>query len=74
MIYNPNAVVTHYQGVTTKKIQTKSVWMFTQSMMKFFKKHFWNDYNIFQRTFWTILIYGNFFLKYIKILMVKKNG
>lgn len=74
VIYNPNAVVTHYQGVTTKKIQTKSVWMFTQSMMKFFKKHFWNDYNIFQRTFWTILIYGNFFLKYIKILMVKKNG
>lgn len=74
VIYNPNAVVTHYQGVTTKKIQTKSVWIFTQSMMKFFKKHFWNDYNIFQRTFWTILIYGNFFLKYIKILMVKKNG
>lgn len=68
VIYNPNAVVTHYQGVTTKKIQTKSVWIFTQSMMKFFKKHFWNDYNIFQRTFWTVLIWCNYFLKYIKVV------
>ena len=64
-VYNPNAVITHYQGVTTKKIQIKSIWIFTQSMMKFFKKHFWNDYNIFQKAFWTILIYGNFFLKLI---------
>lgn len=62
-IYNPNAVITHYQGVTTKKIKVKSIWIFTQSMMKFFKKHFWNKYNIFQKTFWTVLIYGNFFLK-----------
>lgn len=65
IIYNPNAVVTHYKGVTTNKIKIKSIWIFTQSMMKFFKKHFWNDYNIFQKTFWTILIYGNFFLKLI---------
>ena len=62
-VYNPNAVVTHYQGVTTKKIKVKSIWIFTQSMMKFFKKHFWNDYNIFQKAFWTALIYWNFFLK-----------
>lgn len=67
VIYNPNAVVTHYQGVSTKKIQAKSVWIFTQSMMKFFKKHFWNDYNIFQKAFWTTLIYGNFVLKYVKV-------
>ena len=40
VVYNPNAVVTHYQGVTTKRIQTKSVLIFTQSMLKFFKKHF----------------------------------
>lgn len=64
-IYNPNAEITHYQGVTTKKIKVKSIWIFTQSMMKFFKKHFWNDYNIFQKAFWTTLIYGNFFLKLI---------
>lgn len=62
-IYNPNAIITHYQGVTTKKIKIKSIWIFTQSMMKFFKKHFWNDYNIFQKAFWSVLIYGNFFLK-----------
>ena len=62
-IYNPNAVITHYQGITTKKVKLKSIWIFTQSMMKFFKKHFWNDYNIFQKIFWTVLIYGNFFLK-----------
>lgn len=65
IIYNPNAVVTHYQGVTTKKVKIKSIWIFTQSMMKFFKKHFWNKYNIFQKIFWTILIYSNFFLKVI---------
>ena len=63
-VYNPNAEITHYQGVTTKKIKVKSIWIFTQSMMKFFKKHFWNRYNILQRAFWTLLIYGNFFLKY----------
>lgn len=65
IVYNPNAEITHYQGVTTKKIKVKSIWIFTQSMMKFFKKHFWNDYNIFQKAFWTILIYGNFFLKLV---------
>ena len=65
IVYNPNAEITHYQGVTTKKIKVKSIWIFTQSMMKFFKKHFWNDYNIFQKAFWTVLIYGNFFLKLV---------
>ena len=69
VIYNPNAVVTHYQGVTTKKIQAKSVLFFTQSMMKFFKKHFWNDYNILQKVFWVVLIWGNFFLKFIKLVL-----
>ena len=68
-IYNPNAVITHYQGVTTKKIKIKSIWIFTQSMMKFFKKHFWKNYNIFQKVFWIILIYGNFLLKYIKSIL-----
>ena len=63
IIYNPEAVVTHYQGVTTNKLKVKSIWIFTQSMMKFFKKHFWSDYNIFQKAYWTLLIYGNFFLK-----------
>lgn len=72
VVYNPFAVVTHYQGVTTKKIQAKSVLIFTQSMMKFFKKHFWNNYNIFQKAFWTTLIWGNFILKYIKLTI--KNG
>lgn len=65
IIYNPNAEVTHIGGVTTKKIKIRSIWIFTESMMKFFKKHFWNDYNIFQKAFWTVLIYGNFFLKLI---------
>lgn len=73
VVYNPNAVVTHYQGVTTKKNQAKSVLIFTQSMMKFFKKHFWNDYNIFQKSFWVVLIWGNFVLKYIKVLAKKEN-
>lgn len=63
IIYNPNAIVTHIGGVTTKKIKVKSIWIFTQSMMKFFKKHFWQRYNILQKIFWATLIYGNFFLK-----------
>ena len=63
VIYNPNSVVTHYKGATTKQIQVKATWIFTQSMMKFFKKHFWPNYNIFQKAFWSTLIYGNFFLK-----------
>ncbi len=63
VIYNPNSKVFHYKGITTSKVKIKSIWIFTQSMMKFFKKHFWKDYNIFQKIFWSILIYGNFFLK-----------
>lgn len=63
IIYNPNAVVTHIGGVTTKKIKIKSIWIFTESMMKFFRKHFWQRYNILQKAFWATLIYGNFFLK-----------
>ena len=65
IIYNPNTIITHYKGVTTSKVKVKSIWIFTQSMMKFFKKHFWNDYNIFQKIFWTTLIYGNFVLKLV---------
>ena len=65
-IYNPNAEVTHIGGVTTKSVQVKAIWIFTQSMMKFFKKHFWNDYNFIQKAFWTTLIYGNFVLKCVK--------
>lgn len=67
VIYNPEAKILHYGGVTTTKVKAKSVWYFTQSMMKFFKKYFWNDYNIFQKVFWTILIYSNFLLKYTKL-------
>ncbi|MBE7711519.1 MAG: glycosyltransferase family 2 protein [Cyanobacteria bacterium SIG31] len=65
-VYNPNAIVTHVGGVTTRAVQVKTIWIFTQSMMKFFKKHFWNDYNFVQKAFWTTLIYGNFVLKYVK--------
>lgn len=65
-VYNPNAVVTHIGGVTTKAVQVKAIWIFTESMMKFFKKHFWNNYNFIQKAFWTTLIYGNFVLKYVK--------
>lgn len=72
IIYNPNAKVIHYQGVTTKKIELKSVLIFTKSMEKFFKKHFWKRYNIFQKAFWITLIWGNFLLKFIqKKLFVK---
>ena len=65
VVYNPNSTVVHYKGATTRKIQIKANWIFTQSMMKFFKKHFWNNYSFFQKIFWTILIYGNFILKCI---------
>ena len=69
IVYNPNAIVTHYQGVTTKKIKIKSIFIFTQSMEKFFKKHFWKRYNFIQKLFWLTLIWGNFGLKYIKGLL-----
>lgn len=73
IIYNPNAVITHYQGVTTKKIKVKSIWIFTQSMMKFFRKHFWQRYNPVQKAFWTVLIYGNFFLKCFISIFIKNS-
>ena len=72
IVYNPNAVVTHYQGVTTKKVKLKSVLMFTQSMEKFFRKHFWKKYNILQKFFWLTLIWGNFALKYLLLSGQKK--
>lgn len=66
IVYNPNAIVTHIGGVTTKKIKIKSIFIFTQSMEKFFKKHFWKRYNFIQKLFWLTLIWGNFGLKYLK--------
>lgn len=66
IVYNPSAVVTHIGGVTTKKIKIKSIYIFTQSMEKFFKKHFWKRYNFVQKAFWLILIWGNFGLKLFK--------
>ena len=63
IVYNPNAIVTHIGGVTTKKIKIKSIYIFTQSMEKFFKKHFWQKYNFIQKAFWLTLIWGNFGLK-----------
>ena len=66
IIYNPNAIVTHIGGVTTKRIKIKSIYIFTQSMEKFFKKHFWERYNFLQKAFWLFLIWGNFILKYLK--------
>lgn len=71
IVYNPNAVVTHIGGVTTKKIKIKSIYIFTQSMEKFFKKHFWKRYNFVQKAFWLILIWGNFGLKYIQSVIRK---
>lgn len=66
IVYNPNAIVIHIGGVTTKKIKIKSIYIFTQSMEKFFKKHFWEKYNFIQKAFWLTLIWGNFGLKYLK--------
>lgn len=66
IVYNPNAIVTHIGGVTTKRIKIKSIYIFTQSMEKFFKKHFWEKYNFIQKVFWLTLIWGNFGLKCIK--------
>ncbi len=74
IIYYPNAVITHIGGVTTKNIKIKSNWIFTNSMLKFFKKHFWNKYNIIQKTFWILLIYGNFFLKCTLIFVKGKRS
>lgn len=64
IVYNPNTIVTHIGGVTTKRIKIKSIYIFTQSMEKFFKKHFWEKYNFIQKAFWLTLIWGNFGLKY----------
>ena len=71
IVYNPNAIVTHIGGVTTKKIKIKSIFIFTQSMEKFFKKHFWKRYNFIQKLFWITLIWGNFGLKLLKQVIKK---
>ncbi len=71
IVYNPNAIVTHIGGVTTKKIKIKSIFIFTQSMEKFFKKHFWKRYNFIQKLFWLTLIWGNFGLKWLLSLRNK---
>lgn len=66
IVYNPNAIVTHIGGVTTQKNKIKSIYIFTQSMEKFVKKHFWGRYNFLQKAFWLTLIWGNFGLKCIQ--------
>lgn len=77
LIYNPEAVIIHDRGATTKKRIFKSNYIFTLSMMKFFKKHHFKRYNLVQITFFTILIWSNLILKNIKTyisLLTKKNS
>lgn len=73
LIYNPKTSVIHYQGVTTKANLAKNMRIFCESMMKFFKKHHWQNYNIFQKIFWTLLIWGNFVLKYLTVKFRRAN-
>jgi len=67
LAYFPEAEIMHYKGVTTKKKILKNNLIFTQSMLKFFKKHHWQNCTKIEKLFWTILIWSNFFLKYIKL-------
>ncbi|MFA6989063.1 MAG: glycosyltransferase family 2 protein [Candidatus Gastranaerophilaceae bacterium] len=69
LVYNPEAEILHYKGITTRQKLLKNNLIFTQSMMKFFEKHHWKNYNFFQKVFWTVLICGNFVLKYLKMLI-----
>ncbi len=71
IIYNPGTYITHHQGISTKKQLLKSNYIFTQSMIKFFKKYHWDRYNIFQRLFWQSLIWGNFGIKYLRLKVLK---
>lgn len=73
LIYNPDAEVIHKKGVTTRKMLAKNTYIFCQSMMKFFKKYYWQNYNVFQKGFWTVLIWGNFILKYSKAKLVRNE-
>ena len=66
IVYNPEALIIHDKGATTRKKILKTNFVFCNSMMKFFKKHHFKNYNIFQQIFFLILIWGNFFVRYIK--------
>lgn len=74
--YNPEAVIIHDRGATTKKALFKSNYTFCNSMMKFFKKHHFQRYNAFQKAFFIVLIWVNFVVRSVKIhlsLLFKKK-
>jgi GT2 family glycosyltransferase len=74
--YNPNAVIIHEKGATTRQKALKNNYIFCSSMMKFFKKHYFKNYNFLQKACFAILIWGNFFVRYFKIIQTsfKRNG
>jgi len=67
LIYNPEAIIVHDRGSITKQRLLKTNYVFCASMMKFFKKHHFSRYNFFQRAFFTVLIWSNFGVRYVKL-------
>jgi len=72
IIYQPEAVIIHDRGGTTKQKILKTNFVFCSSMMKFFRKHFFNRYGLLKKCFFLILIWGNFFVRYFRILAYYK--
>lgn len=46
IIYYPKASIIHYKGGSSKKKRTKIIYDFHNAMWLFYKKHYFNEYNI----------------------------
>ncbi len=71
LIYNPEAIIVHDRGSITKQRLLKTNYVFCASMMKFFKKHHFGRYNFAQKAFFTMLIWGNFAVRYVRVKLFK---
>ncbi len=67
ILYYPIAEIIHYKGGSSKKRRTKVIYDFHNAMWIFYKKHYYNQHNLFV----TILVYLGIWFKYL--LEIFKN-
>lgn len=66
IIYFPEAEIIHYKGGSSKKKRLKTIYEFYRAMYLFYKKHYYNKYNIFI----TASVYGGIGFKFLLSVLI----
>jgi len=72
ILYYPTAQITHYKGGSSKKKRVKVIYDFHEAMWIFYKKHYYNEYNLSISFLVYIGIKAKCLLELIKNVLKKK--